>query len=91
VHYLKGTGSGVEAKAIASGEADLTMTFAGPLLIRLDAREPLVLLCPNPLGNGRRAQESGVYISVTILWLWLIDSVRPTRWDIIGVAFPCWA
>ncbi|MCC6374470.1 MAG: YnfA family protein, partial [Moraxellaceae bacterium] len=26
----------------------------------------------------------GVYIFVAILWLWLVDGVRPTTWDIVG-------
>lgn len=26
----------------------------------------------------------GVYISVAILWLWAIDRVRPTSWDLAG-------
>ena len=26
----------------------------------------------------------GVYIGVAILWLWLVEGVAPTRWDIVG-------
>jgi small multidrug resistance family-3 protein len=25
-----------------------------------------------------------VYITVALAWLWLVESQRPTRWDIIG-------
>ncbi len=32
------------------------------------------------------AAYGGVYISVALLWLWLVENQRPTRWDIIGVA-----
>jgi small multidrug resistance family-3 protein len=32
------------------------------------------------------AAYGGVYISVALLWLWLIENQRPTRWDIIGIA-----
>jgi small multidrug resistance family-3 protein len=32
------------------------------------------------------AAYGGVYVSVAILWLWLVDSVRPTAWDLIGSA-----
>jgi small multidrug resistance family-3 protein len=28
----------------------------------------------------------GVYISVAISWLWLVDGIRPTAWDLIGVS-----
>jgi len=31
------------------------------------------------------AAYGGVYIGVAILWLWAIDGVRPTGWDIAGV------
>jgi small multidrug resistance family-3 protein len=32
------------------------------------------------------ASRTHPYITVAILWLWLIDSVRPTFWDVIGAA-----
>jgi small multidrug resistance family-3 protein len=25
-----------------------------------------------------------VYVCMALLWLWLVDSVRPTRWDLLG-------
>jgi NitT/TauT family transport system substrate-binding protein len=44
VQYVK-TMAGIEAsRAAASGEADLTMVFAGPLIIRVDAGDPIILL-----------------------------------------------
>jgi small multidrug resistance family-3 protein len=43
------------------------------------------LLSLHPTAAGRvYAAYGGVYITVAILWLWLIDSVRPTFWDVIG-------
>lgn len=30
--------------------------------------------------------EIRVYIGVAILWLWLIDGVRPTAWDLVGAS-----
>ena len=30
------------------------------------------------------AAYGGVYIGVAILWLWAVDGVRPTGWDIAG-------
>jgi small multidrug resistance family-3 protein len=45
------------------------------------------LLSLHPTAAGRvYAAYGGVYITVAILWLWLVDSVRPTAWDIVGVA-----
>lgn len=32
------------------------------------------------------AAYGGVYIGVAILWLWAVDGVRPTGWDVLGVA-----
>ena len=30
------------------------------------------------------AAYGGVYIAGALIWLWLIEDVRPTRWDVIG-------
>lgn len=44
------------------------------------------LLTLHPTAAGRvYAAYGGVYVSVAILWLWLVDAVRPTPWDIAGV------
>ncbi len=32
------------------------------------------------------AAYGGIYIAAAIAWLWLIEGVRPDRWDIIGAA-----
>lgn len=32
------------------------------------------------------AAYGGVYIAVALAWLWLVDGVRPTAWDVAGVA-----
>ena len=43
------------------------------------------LLSLHPTASGRvYAAYGGVYILVAILWLWQVDGVRPTRWDILG-------
>lgn len=45
------------------------------------------LLTLHPDASGRiYAAYGGVYVSVALLWLWLVDGVRPTLWDGIGVA-----
>jgi len=31
------------------------------------------------------AAYGGVYVSVALMWLWLIDGQRPDRWDVLGV------
>lgn len=43
----------------------------------------LLTLHPNAAGRVYAAY-GGVYIGVAILWLWLVDGVRPTMWDVVG-------
>ena len=45
------------------------------------------LLTLHLTASGRiYAAYGGVYVSAAILWLWLIDEVKPTRWDLLGAA-----
>ena len=32
------------------------------------------------------AAYGGVYIAASLVWLWLVEGVRPDRWDLIGGA-----
>ena len=45
----------------------------------------LLSLHPTAAGRGYAAY-GGVYIFVAIVWLWLVDGIRPTLWDIVGVS-----
>lgn len=43
------------------------------------------LLSIHPTAAGRvYAAYGGVYVAMAILWLWAVDGVRPTTWDILG-------
>ncbi|MDP3439794.1 MAG: YnfA family protein [Azonexus sp.] len=43
------------------------------------------LLTLHPTAAGRvYAAYGGVYIFVAILWLWAVDGIRPTAWDVVG-------
>lgn len=45
------------------------------------------LLSLHPTAAGRvYAAYGGVYITVALIWLWAVDSIRPTLMDWIGVA-----
>jgi small multidrug resistance family-3 protein len=47
------------------------------------------LLTIQPTSAGRTyAAYGGVYISVALVWLWLVESIRPTLTDVLGV-FVC--
>lgn len=43
------------------------------------------LLTLHPVAAGRvYAAYGGVYIFTAILWLWAVDGIRPTAWDLVG-------
>ncbi|MCE9846787.1 YnfA family protein [Aeromonas allosaccharophila] len=43
------------------------------------------LLSLHPTAAGRvYAAYGGVYIVVAIFWLWLVDGIRPSMWDLVG-------
>ena len=43
------------------------------------------LLSLHPTAAGRvYAAYGGVYIFVAILWLWAVDGIKPTTWDMVG-------
>jgi small multidrug resistance family-3 protein len=45
------------------------------------------LLTLHPSAAGRvYAAYGGVYVSVALVWLWLVEGMRPTAWDLAGVA-----
>ena len=45
------------------------------------------LLTLHDATSGRvYAAYGGMYISVAIMWLWAVDGIRPSAWDMAGVA-----
>src|SRR6266536_1774798 len=50
VHYLQKAGTADIETALASGEADLNGHFAAPLLLRLEAGDPIVILAGLHIG-----------------------------------------
>jgi small multidrug resistance family-3 protein len=43
------------------------------------------LLTLHPTNAGRvYAAYGGVYVATALAWLWLVQGVRPTVWDVIG-------
>lgn len=43
------------------------------------------LLTLHPSAAGRTyAAYGGMYIAVALLWLWAIDGITPSRWDLAG-------
>jgi len=70
-----------------------------PWLVLREGRSPLLLvpaavslalfawlLTLHPTAAGRTyAAYGGVYVAAALLWLWLVDGVTPTGWDLAGV------
>ncbi|MBL3556052.1 MULTISPECIES: YnfA family protein [Marinobacter] len=45
------------------------------------------LLSLHPTAAGRvYAAYGGAYIFMAIMWLWVVEGIRPTHWDLIGSA-----
>src|SRR5580765_5278979 len=43
------------------------------------------LLTLHPTASGRvYATYGGVYVAMAVLWLWAVDGVLPSRWDLLG-------
>lgn len=68
----------------------LWLRQGGSVLLLIPAAVSLALfawlLTLHPTAAGRvYAAYGGVYVSVAILWLWLVDSVKPTLTDWVGV------
>lgn len=45
------------------------------------------LLTLHPEASGRvYAAYGGVYVSAALVWLWVVDGIKPSVWDAAGVA-----
>ena len=45
------------------------------------------LLTLHPTATGRvYAAYGGVYVATAIVWLWLVDGIRPSHWDVLGAS-----
>lgn len=69
----------------------LWLRKAGSVWLLLPAAASLALfvwlLTLHPTASGRvYAAYGGVYVSVAIGWLWMVDAIKPSGWDVLGVA-----
>jgi small multidrug resistance family-3 protein len=67
----------------------LWLRKAGPAWVLIPAAASLALfawlLSLHPTAAGRvYAAYGGVYVGAAIFWLWLVDDIRPTTWDLAG-------
>ena len=83
---------------IVTAVAEILGCYLGYLWLRKDASAWVLipaalsliafvwLLALHPHAAGRvYAAYGGIYIGVALVWLWLIDGVRPDHWDLVGV------
>lgn len=46
----------------------------------------LLTMVPTAAAGRAYATYGGVYIVASLVWMWLVEGVRPDRWDVIGAA-----
>jgi small multidrug resistance family-3 protein len=57
-----------------------------PGLVSLALFAYLLTLIDAVAAGRAYAAYGGVYITSSLVWLWLVESVRPDRWDVTGAA-----
>lgn len=67
----------------------LVLKQAKPMWLLIPATVSLALfawlLTLHPSAAGRTyAAYGGVYIAVALAWLWLVDGIAPSGWDLVG-------
>ena len=60
--------------------------WLAPGLVSLAVFAWLLTLAPSDFAGRAYAAYGGVYIAVALAWLWAVDGIRPTLWDVAGVA-----
>jgi NitT/TauT family transport system substrate-binding protein len=50
IEYVRRAGGGASVTALAKGEADISMNYSGPVIVRLDAGDPLIVLAGIHIG-----------------------------------------
>lgn len=46
----------------------------------------LLTLAESDAAGRAYAAYGGIYIAASLLWLWMVEGVRPDRWDTLGAA-----
>lgn len=46
----------------------------------------LLTFVDTPVAGRAFAAYGGVYIAASLVWLWMVESTRPDRWDVIGAS-----
>lgn len=60
--------------------------WLAPGMVSLALFAWLLTLVDSEHAGRTYAAYGGVYIVSALLWLWIVESTRPDRWDLIGAA-----
>lgn len=70
----------------ASLKLDKSVWWLLPGMISLALFAWLLTLVPGEAAGRAYAAYGGIYITASLLWLWLAEQQMPDRWDVIGAA-----
>lgn len=66
---------------------DKSVWWLAPGIASLALFAYLLTLADSAAAGRAYAAYGGIYIAVSLVWLWTVEGVRPDRWDLIGVSF----
>ncbi len=46
----------------------------------------LLTLAPSDFAGRAYAAYGGIYVAASLGWLWVVEGIRPDRWDVTGAA-----
>jgi small multidrug resistance family-3 protein len=61
-----------------------SIAWIAPGMAALAAFAWLLTLVDSAAAGRAYAAYGGVYIAASLAWLWLVEGVRPDRWDAVG-------
>ncbi|MET4632855.1 MULTISPECIES: YnfA family protein [Kaistia] len=65
---------------------DRSIAWLVPGVLSLALFAYLLTLVDSAAAGRAFAAYGGIYIALSILWLWIVEGARPDRWDLAGAA-----
>jgi len=65
---------------------DRSIAWLVPGVLSLALFAYLLTLVDSAAAGRTFAAYGGIYIALSILWLWIVEGARPDRWDLAGAA-----
>ncbi|MCX5521071.1 YnfA family protein [Kaistia defluvii] len=63
-----------------------SIAWLAPGMLSLALFAYLLTLVDSAAAGRAYAAYGGIYIALSILWLWIVEGARPDRWDLAGAA-----